>query len=63
MKRYKLRKYQMPRMVQANVEPEGIFCQSMPIGTSLDELENVNKRSAAGPGVLADDAEPMYFEF
>ena len=57
MKRYKLRKYQMPRMVQANVEPEGFLCESFGLMLSADELTNMSDPENAA------EAGPSYIEF
>ncbi len=56
MKRYKLRKYEMPRMVQTNLETEGFLCQSFGLMISARELENMNS-------VTGDEAEPFYLEY
>ena len=56
MKRYKLRKYEMPRMVQTNLETEGFLCQSFGLMISADPLNNLNS-------VTGEDAEPMYLEY
>lgn len=57
MKRYKLRKYQMPRMVQANLEPEGFLCQSFGLMISADPLRNMSAEENV------EEAGPSYLEF
>ena len=58
MKRYKLRKYQLPRMVQANLEVEGILCFSTEFSLEVDPSNNINS-------YLEDDgttSEPLNIE-
>ena len=58
MKRYKLRKYQMPRVVQTNLETEGFICsESFSLMISADELKNMS-----APGNV-NEADQSYFEF
>ena len=58
MKRYKLRKYQMPRVVQTNLETEGFICsESFSLMISADELKNMS-----APGNV-NEAGQSYFEF
>ena len=56
MKRYKLRKYQTPRIVQTSLESEGIFCDSLSFILQADETQNIN-------ALTGEDAEPNYIEF
>ena len=59
MKRYKLRKYQTPRVVQASLESEGILCFSTEFSIAVDPSDNINS-------YLEDDgttSEPLTIEF
>ena len=59
MKRYKLRKYQMPRVVQTNLETEGFICsESFSLMISADPLRNMND-----PEDSEGKTQQSYFEF
>jgi hypothetical protein len=58
MKRYKLRKYEMPRMVQASLESEGIICYSTEFSLRVDPSNNINYFEEGG-----SPAEPLDIEF
>ena len=59
MKRYKLRKYQTPRVVQTNLETEGFICsESFSLMISADELRNMSD-----PDDTEAAAQQSYLEF
>ena len=57
MKRYKLRKYQSPRLEQTNLEPEGLLCDSFGLMISADPLRNMSAPENV------EEAGPSYLEF
>lgn len=57
MKRYKLRKYQLPRMVKVNLEPEGFVCDSFDVLVTADPLKNMMEPENV------EQAGQSYFEF
>lgn len=57
MKRYKLRKYQIPRLEQTNLEPEGLLCDSFGLMISADPLRNMSAPENV------EEAGPTYLEF
>ena len=57
MKRYKLRKYQTPTVVQAHLETEGFLCDSFSLMISAEPLRNMSEDGNA------TEAGQSYFEF
>ncbi len=58
MKRTKYRNYQAPRVREASLETEGVFCQSLRVLWKVDETENVNYFEEG-----SSPSEPFNIEF
>ena len=57
MKRIKHRNYQTPRVREACLETEGVFCQSLRVLWQVDETDNINYLEEGEVG------EPLDLEF
>ena len=47
--------YQTPRTAVAEVDLEGLICQSLRINAQVDEINDINSKNV--------NKEPLYFEF